>query len=80
MTLKEAVQILNGHKHRGGDDWSIPEMHVQGPEPVRVVGSKIPITLTAFEAVAIAEKYASGATPKSVQEQAISEGHRYDRG
>lgn len=77
MTLKEAVEILNKHKHRGvsgarydgagfTDRWIIPEMEVSGPEPFRVVSNAIKDNLTAFEAIAIAEKYAKGDTPDSV--------------
>lgn len=74
MTLKEAVDILNRHQHRGGSDWSIPDDRVAGGESVRVVGSEIdPRNLTAFEAIAIAEKYAAGDTPRSVQRQASGE-------
>lgn len=58
MTLKEAVQILKQHNHRGKSDWMIPDMQVKGPEPFRVVGkANYPLNLTAFEAIAIAEKY-----------------------
>ena len=75
MTLREAVEIPNHSNHRGASDWRIPDMQVTGPEPFRVVGKAIdPLNLTAFEAIAIAEKYSSGATPESVQQQVKTEG------
>ncbi len=77
MTLKEAVQILNERRHRGASDWLISGTQVTGSEPFRVVGKEMdPKNLTAFEAIAIAEKYASGATPEAVTEQVTLE--RFD--
>ncbi|HXL80492.1 MAG TPA: hypothetical protein VN951_06410 [Pyrinomonadaceae bacterium] len=74
MTLKEAVRILSERNHRGASDWLISGTQVTGSEPFRVVGKEIdPKNLTAFEAIAIAEKYVSGATPETVAEQAKME-------
>lgn len=78
MTIKEAVEILNRHKHRGTsgvglDRWIIPEMKVSQGEPFRVVSKKIKDNLTAFEAIAIAEKYAAGDTPESVTQEVTRE-------
>lgn len=82
MTLKEAVQILNGHKHRGaegyGERWFIADVQLTGPEPVRVVSSKINDNLTAFEAIAIAEKYLRGDTPEGIMQQVACEIEIYD--
>lgn len=57
MTLDEAVKILNERKHRMYDDWHVNENH-----PDEVDCSGYYDSLEEFEAVAIAEKYAS-ATP-----------------
>ena len=74
MTLKEAVQILNEQKHRGEDDWIIPAMRIDRAESVRVVSRAMdPKNLTAFEAIAVAEKYASGDTPASIEEAVVRE-------
>ncbi len=82
MTLKEAVRILNEHKHRGtegyDEEWLISGVQVMGPEPVRVVSIKTRDNLTAFEAIAIAEKYARGDTPESIMEQVAREIEIYD--
>jgi len=74
MTIKEAVEILNKYRHRGVsgvglDRWIIPDMQVTNGEPYRVVSNKIADNLTAFEAIAIAEKYAAGDTPESVTQE-----------
>lgn len=74
MTIKEAVEILNKHNHRGTsgrglDRWIIPDMKLSGDEPFRVVSDKLAYSLTAFEAIAIAEKYAAGDTPESVTQE-----------
>lgn len=74
MTLEEAVKILKERKHRGVDDWLIPAMQVDQPESVRVVSWAMdPKNLTAYEAIAIAEKYASGDTPASIEEVIVRE-------
>lgn len=74
MTLKEAVDTLNTHQHRGASDWSISDDRVEGGESVRVVCTEMdPLNLTAFEAIAIADKYAAGNTPRSVQRQVSGE-------
>lgn len=73
MTLQEAVEILKRHRHRGGDDWLIAGVRVTGAEPVRVVGRKTVDNFTAFEAIAIAEKYAAGDTPDSIMQAVLDE-------
>jgi hypothetical protein len=77
MTLEEAVKILNEREHRGAKDWLIPAMlQDRDNAPVCVVSKKMdPKNLTAFEAIAIAEKYAAGETLASVNEVVLKEWH-----
>lgn len=66
MKLTEAVGILNACRHRDGDDWAIVGMSAPDEESIRVVRSRILDNLTAFEAIAVAEKYKEGETPESI--------------
>ena len=66
MKLAEAVGILNACKHRDGDDWIIDGLGAPDQESLHVVRSCISDNLTAFEAIAVAEKYKEGETPDSI--------------
>ena len=73
MTLHEAGGILNEHEHSGDAGWHISGAQQAELARVSVVGSTTSHHLTAFEAIAVAEKYAAGATPESVLEQLAHE-------
>jgi hypothetical protein len=66
MKLTEAVGILNACRHRDGDDWIIDGLGAPNHESLHVVRSTISDNLTAFEAIAVAEKYKEGETPDSI--------------
>jgi hypothetical protein len=65
MKLSEAVGILNECRHRGGNNWIIAGVSAQDLESVRVARSAISDSLTAFEAIAVAEKYKEGETQRA---------------
>lgn len=71
MKLAEAVGILNECRHRGGNDWIIDGVSAPGQESLRVVRSRITDNLTAFEAIAVAEKYKEGETPESIMQDTL---------
>jgi hypothetical protein len=60
------------------DEWIIPGNRVTVGEPYRVVSDKTSDNLTAFEVIAIAEKYAKGDTPESVTKAVALEEGIYD--
>ena len=73
MNLQEAVDILKSRKHRGEDDWTIATQTVTGPEPVRVASKATAENFTAFETIAIAEKYLKGDTPDNIRDRIARE-------
>jgi methylmalonyl-CoA mutase cobalamin-binding subunit len=73
LKLAEAVGILNECRHRGGDDWIIGGVSEPDQEPARVVRIGISDNLTAFEAIAVAEKYKEGETPESIMQDTLDE-------
>jgi hypothetical protein len=68
MRLGEAVGILNACAHGGSNDWIIADI---GTKDFRVASDQS--SLTAFEAIAIAEKYKEGETPESVLPDVLDE-------